>query len=67
MKSITGFGGFVLFFIVITFLLIGAGPLVTIFTLNGLFGLMIAYNFTNWFCVVWLTIVYVLVNHLSKS
>ena len=41
-------------FIVIILVLIGAGPLITIWSLNTLFSLNIAYNFATWFSTIWL-------------
>lgn len=35
-------------------LLIGVGPIITIWSLNTLFGLTILYNFKTWFATAWL-------------
>lgn len=41
--------------IAVLILIIGAGPLITIWSLNALFGLSILYNFKTWFAAFWLT------------
>jgi len=43
----------VLLFIV----LVGVGPIITILSLNALFGTGIAVSFINWCCVVWLSLI----------
>lgn len=43
----------VLLAIALAVALIGLGPLATIWSLNTLFGLNIAYNFWTWLSVVW--------------
>ena len=34
--------------------IIGFGPIITIWSLNTVFGTTIAYNFTTWFGTLWL-------------
>lgn len=51
MKAL-GITGFVILLIV----LIGVGPILTIMSVNALFGLNIAINFWTWLSVVWLGI-----------
>ena len=53
MKEALGITGLVVLLIV----LIGAGPILTIMSINALFGLNIAINFYTWLSVVWLGIV----------
>lgn len=43
--------------ILLAVLLIIAGPLITIWSLNTLFGLGIAYTFWTWLAMVWLSLV----------
>lgn len=52
MKAL-GITGFVILLIV----LIGVGPILTLMSINTLFGLNIAINFWTWLSVVWLGIV----------
>ena len=49
MKAL-GITGFVILLIV----LIGVGPILTLMSINTLFGLNIAINFWTWLSVVWL-------------
>lgn len=51
MKAL-GITGFVILLIV----LIGVGPILTLMSINTLFGLNIAINFWTWLSVVWLGI-----------
>jgi hypothetical protein len=37
--------------------MIGVGPLLTILSLNALFGLQIALNFWSWLSVAWLSLI----------
>jgi len=37
--------------------MIGIGPLLTILSLNALFGLQIALNFWSWLSVAWLSLI----------
>lgn len=53
MKSTLGITGLIILLIV----LIGVGPILTIMSINTLFGLNIAINFYTWLSVVWLGIV----------
>ena len=53
MKSTLGVTGLIILLIV----LIGVGPILTIMSINTLFGLNIAINFWTWLSVVWLGIV----------
>lgn len=53
MKELLGVAGLVILLIV----LIGVGPILTIMSVNALFGLNIAINFWTWLSVVWLGIV----------
>ena len=53
MKELLGITGLVILLIV----LIGVGPILTIMSINTLFGLNIAINFWTWLSVVWLGIV----------
>ena len=50
MKEALGITGLVILLIV----LIGAGPILTIVSINTLFGLNIAINFWTWLACVWL-------------
>ena len=50
MKEALGITGLVVLLIV----LIGAGPILTIMSINTLFGLNIAINFWTWLSTVWL-------------
>ena len=43
--------------IILLIVLIGVGPILTIMSINTLFGLNIAINFWTWLSVVWLGIV----------
>lgn len=47
----------VIFLIFVLILLIILGPLATIWSLNTLFGLSIAYTFWTWLAMVWLSMV----------
>lgn len=38
--------------------LIGVGPILTLVSVNALFGLNIAYTLGNWLAVVWLSILF---------
>ena len=53
MKSTLGITGI----IVLLVILIGLGPILTLMSINTLFGLNIAINFWTWLSVVWLGIV----------
>jgi hypothetical protein len=44
-------------FILLAIILITVGPLITIWSLNTLFGLGIAYTFWTWLATAWLSIV----------
>ena len=50
MKELLGVAGLVILLIV----LIGVGPILTIMSINTLFGLNIAINFWTWLSTVWL-------------
>ena len=50
MKSTLGVTGLIILLIV----LIGVGPILTIMSINTLFGLNIAINFWTWLSTVWL-------------
>jgi hypothetical protein len=50
MSKIVGFG-------LLLLVLIAVGPFITIWALNTLFGLGIAYTFWTWLAVVWLGLV----------
>ena len=43
--------------VILLIVLIGLGPILTIMSINALFGLNIAINFWTWLSVVWLGIV----------
>ena len=43
--------------VILLIVLIGVGPILTIMSVNALFGLNIAINFWTWLSVVWLGIV----------
>lgn len=43
--------------VILLIVLIGAGPILTIMSINTLFGLNIAINFWTWLSVVWIGIV----------
>ena len=43
--------------IILLIVLIGVGPILTIMSINALFGLNIAINFWTWLSVVWIGIV----------
>ena len=43
--------------VILLIVLIGLGPILTIMSINTLFGLNIAINFWTWLSVVWLGIV----------
>ena len=53
MKEALGITGI----IVLLIILIGLGPILTLMSINTLFGLNIAINFYTWLSVVWLGIV----------
>ena len=53
MKSTLGITGLIILLIV----LIGVGPILTLMSINTLFGLNIAINFWTWLSVVWIGIV----------
>ena len=53
MKETLGITGI----IVLLVILIGLGPILTLMSINTLFGLNIAINFWTWLSVVWLGIV----------
>ena len=53
MKEALGITGI----IVLLVILIGLGPILTLMSINTLFGLNIAINFWSWLSVVWLGIV----------
>ena len=55
-KEIMGAVG-VVGIVLLILVLIGLGPILTIASLNTLFGLNIAYNFWTWLSVVWLGLV----------
>lgn len=44
----------VVFIVLIAIAIIGLGPILTIASLNTLFGLNIAYTFSTWLSVVWM-------------
>jgi len=44
----------VLFIIILTLILVVFGPFFTIWSLNTIFGLEIAYTFKTWVAVIWL-------------
>ena len=46
-----------IFLIVLAIFLIIVGPLITIWSLNTLFGLGIAYTFWTWLATAWLSLV----------
>ena len=46
-----------IFLIVVAVLMITIGPLITIWSLNTLFGLGIAYTFWTWLATAWLSLV----------
>ena len=46
--------GVVLLVLLLIFL-IGVGPLITIWSVNTLFGIGIAYNFWTWLSAAWIT------------
>jgi hypothetical protein len=46
-----------IFLIIVAIFLIIVGPLITIWSLNTLFGLGIAYTFWTWLATAWLSIV----------
>ena len=50
MKSILGVTGLIILLVV----LIGVGPILTIMSINTLFGLNIAINFWTWLACAWL-------------
>ena len=50
MKEALGITGLIILLIV----LIGVGPILTIMSINTLFGLNIAINFWSWLACVWL-------------
>jgi len=54
MKETLGITGLIILIIV----LIGAGPLITIWSMNTLFSLNIVYNFWTWLSVAWLGLVF---------
>lgn len=43
--------------IILAIVLIGVGPLITIWSLNTLFSMNIAYSFWTWLSIVWLSLV----------
>lgn len=43
-------------FVILLIVLIGVGPILTLISINTLFGLNIAINFWTWLSVVWLGI-----------
>ena len=43
--------------LILALLIIVFAPLVTIWALNALFGLEIAYNIGTWFAVLWLSLI----------
>ena len=48
---------FVIFLLLLAAVLIGIGPILTIASLNTLFGLNIAYTFWTWLSTVWLQLI----------
>lgn len=46
--------GAIVFFVIIIAVLIGIGPLLTIWSINALFGLGIAYTFKTWLAALFL-------------
>ena len=42
--------------VVVLLVAIGVGPLLTLWSINTLFGLGIVYNFWNWLAVAWLNL-----------
>ncbi len=53
MKEALGITGIVVLLVI----LIGLGPILTLMSINTLFGLNIAINFWTWLSVVWIGIV----------
>lgn len=53
MKEALGITGIIILLVI----LIGLGPILTLMSINTLFGLNIAINFYTWLSVVWLGIV----------
>ena len=53
MKEALGIAGIVVLLVI----LIGLGPILTLMSINTLFGLNIAINFWTWLSVVWIGIV----------
>ena len=53
MKSLIG----IILLIVLVITLVGVGPVLTIMSMNALFGLSITITFWNWLAVVWLSMV----------
>ena len=49
--------GVVLLVLLLIFL-IGVGPLITLWSINALFGLGIAYNFWNWLAMAWIIAIF---------
>lgn len=54
MKETLGIVGLIILIIA----LIGVGPILTLVSVNALFGLNIAYTLGNWLAVVWLSILF---------
>lgn len=54
MKEFLGITGI----IVLLVILIGIGPILTLISVNALFGLNIAYTLGNWLAVVWLSLLF---------
>lgn len=44
-------------FIILLVVLFGIGPILTILSMNALFGLSIAVSFWNWLAVFWLSMI----------
>lgn len=42
------------FLVALALLMIGIGPLITLWSINTVFGMNIAYNLATWFGTVWL-------------
>lgn len=44
-----------IFLVILAIAMIGLGPLITLWAINALFQLQIAYTFLNWVAVSWLS------------
>ena len=45
----------VIFLVILAIAVIGLGPFITLWAINSLFQLQIAYTFLNWVATVWLS------------